>query len=130
MKIETVNVMIGVRANAWDQQFQTQIMKAGAEAIPVTEIPIYQLQHGDDCISMVSPAGSYESLKRDEFSRLQRKFPSKFLNAVYASGRVPMPSSIDDLDLSPAQMDTRKTRMAKAPSFDETEEADKDAAKK
>lgn len=109
MKIQTVNALIGSRQKPEHEDYKLQVYRCGLDAVPVTEIPIYQAMNGLDSVTMVSPAGEYETGKQDEFDRLQAKFP-KSVHLAYPSAAAPMPKAIEDLDLTPDQIDRRPKR--------------------
>jgi hypothetical protein len=104
MKVQTVNVMLSSRMRPEDVTFTHEIYECGPNAVPVTEIPVYQAMNGLDSVSMISPAGEYEIGKQEEWERIRAKFPEHY-QLAYPSAAVPMPKAIEDLDVEARQIE-------------------------
>lgn len=107
MEIERVQCL--VRLNDQDgKPSLTTIVKAGPDAVPVTEIPILRTINdiGDglieeECaISMARVVGTYKTTKAEEFERLKAKYGNDIVNANYPQGRM-MPTTLADCELPP-----------------------------
>lgn len=109
MKIQTVNALIGSRQRPDHEDYKLQVYRCGIDAVPVTEIPIYQAMNGLESVTMVSAAGEYETSKQDEYDRLVRKFGENVALA-YPSPGAPVPKTMEDLDLEPSQIDRTPPR--------------------
>lgn len=109
MKIEKVNVLVGVKQRPEDERFPLEVYQCGQSALPVTEIPILQAVNGLGSVSMLSVAGDFETSKQDEWDRLVAKYP-EYYQLAYPSAAVPFPKTLAELDVEPGQIDRHPTR--------------------
>lgn len=138
MEIEKVQCL--VRLNDQDgKPSLTTIVKAGPDAVPVTEIPILRMVHdiGDglieeECaISMARVVGTYKTTKAQEFERLKAKYGNDLVNSNYPQGRM-MPTSLSDCELPPGCViapPKKSSKSVKAPVQEEPELSPEDEAK-
>lgn len=111
MEIQTVSCMVGIRTHPEEDTFTAEIYRTGVDAVPVTEIPVFQAMNGLESVTMVAPYGSYETTKKAELDRIRRKFKPDYVGVVYPSDGIPIPRTINDVQLEAHQMAPK----AKAP---------------
>lgn len=102
MQIEKVQCLVRVTQNG--QTNLTQIVLAGPDAIPVTEIPILRMindinEGGEDdcCVTDVVTMGTIETSKGNEIARLKRKY-GQIVDTCYPGGRA-LPYRLIDCEL-------------------------------
>lgn len=91
MQIEKVQCLVRVTQNG--QTNLTQIVLAGPDAIPVTEIPILRMindinEGGEDdcCVTDVVGQGFIDTSKGNEIARLKQKY-GQIVDTCYPGGR-------------------------------------------
>lgn len=106
MQIERVQCL--VRLNLNGKTDLMQVVKAGPDAVPASEIPLIRAKHDvasgmtvDECaVTRAEVVGVLETTKAEEFERLMIKYGKKFVESMYPQGRL-MPLTLADCELPP-----------------------------
>lgn len=104
MEIQKVHCMVKVREDESHDEFKLQIYKCGPDALPVTEIPLLIAMNGDGSVTLIEPVSVYEISKKDEYDRLKAKYKPEVMAMVYPSSAIPMPKTVEDLDLEAGEI--------------------------
>ena len=88
MQIELVQCLVKLKLN--DRNDMMQIVKAGPDAVPATEIPILRAKHDigggmvqEECaISDAHVVGTIETTKAQEFERLALKYGKRTVDQI------------------------------------------------
>lgn len=124
MQIELVQCLVKLKLN--DRNDMMQIVKAGPDAVPATEIPILRAKHDiasgmvqEECaISDAQVVGTVETTKAQEMERLILKYGKRIVDQMYPQGRL-MPMTLAECDLPPGCAVSVKPKKAKAKAKDE-----------
>lgn len=106
MQIERVQCLVRLKLN--DRNDLMQVVKAGPDAVPASEIPLLRAKHdlgggmveAECSISMAEVVEVLETTKAEEFERLCLKYGKPFVERMYPQGRM-MPLTLADCDLPP-----------------------------
>lgn len=94
----------------------TEIVKAGASAVPASEIPLLRALHdtgmgdvSDCCIGHARKVGEFETTKANEIERIRTKFKKGLVDMIYPAGRG-MAATLEDCELPSEALAKRSTK--------------------